>query len=99
VTLWDFLRDEQNREALKILGGASAALAFAGWTLYQERRTRRRVDVLAAEIESMKAAQADLLRAVERSERRHDLLFGVMVGKTAVIVEPKSRDEPPADAI
>jgi hypothetical protein len=56
VTLWDFLRDEQNREALKVIGGATAALAFAGWTIYQERRTRRQLESMLAEIEAIKAA-------------------------------------------
>jgi hypothetical protein len=94
VSLWDFLRDEQNREALKILGAALAALVFAGWSVYQDRRTQRLINALAAEIDQIKAAQADLLRGVERSERRHDLLFGVVVGKTVIRTEAKA-DEPP----
>jgi hypothetical protein len=96
MTVWDFLRDEQNREALKTIGAAVAALAFAGWTLYQDRRAQRQINALAGELEQIKAVQADLLRGVERSDRRHDLLFGVVVGKTVIKREARV-DEPPAD--
>jgi hypothetical protein len=94
---WDFLRDEQNREALKLVGAAIAALVVAGWAVLQEIRTRRRLRDVVAEIEQIKGSQADILRTLERTERRHDLLFGVMVGKTAIQAEATPNDESAPD--
>lgn len=92
---WDFLRDEQNREALKVIGAAVAALAFAGWAVFREFRTSRRIQDIATEVEQIKASQADILRSLERTEQRHDLLFGVMVGKTTLTAESAEPDESP----
>jgi hypothetical protein len=95
VGLWDFLRDEQNREALRLVGAALAALVLAAWALYQELRTARRLREIVAEIDQLKAAQADIFRGLERTEQRHEMLFGVIVGKTVVASESAKRDERP----
>jgi hypothetical protein len=92
--VWDFLRDEQNREALRLLGAVGAALALAAWALFKEVRTARRLDALRQEVDDLKASQADILRSLETTERRHDLLFGVLVGAAATRGVPD--DESPA---
>lgn len=86
--VWSFLRDEQNREILYLLGAALGAMGtalgaivLAGWTVYQEIRSRRQINQLAAEVEQMKASQGDILRAIAQTAQRHDILFGAMIGR------------------
>lgn len=105
--LWAFLRDEQNREALKLVGAATAALALAGWAIFRELRTARQIGELSAEVARLKAdldrtkdSQPDILRGLARIEQRHDILFGVMVARssTAAANPTKEDDEPSAKA-
>jgi hypothetical protein len=80
------------------VGAAVAALALAGWAVFQELRTRRRLRDIDAEIMEMKAAQADILRMLERTEQqRRDLLFGYAMGMVAFRAEAKRTNEPPED--
>lgn len=110
--VWAFLRDEQNREALKIVGAALAALGVAAWAVFRELRTARQIAELTVELERLKAAhlaladqyeglrtsEADILRGLARAEQRHDLLFGVMVGRSVTAMTTAEDDEPPATA-
>jgi hypothetical protein len=108
--VWDFLRDEQNREALKIIGATLTALGVAGWAVFRELRTARQIAEITAELErlraehlalankyeGLRASEADILRGLARAEQRHDLLFGVMVGRGVTAMTTAEDDEPPA---
>lgn len=89
---WDFLRDEQNREALKLLGTGLAALVLAGWTVFQELRSRKRIREIERELADLKGAMADVARQLDNS-RRDDLLFGLALSKIVVVTEAQSNDE------
>lgn len=46
MSVWNFLRGDQNRKAPKIIGAALATLVRAGWTVHQDRRTQRQFRAL-----------------------------------------------------
>jgi hypothetical protein len=84
--LWDFLRDPENRAALQLLGATLAALAFAGWTVWLERKTARKLaDIESAvagfrrELDEVRKIQAVVLSRLDRQESRHDLLITAML--------------------
>lgn len=83
--VWGFLRDEQNREALGVLGTALAAISVAGWAVFLEIRSRRRVAELARKIEEIERLQNDLLRRLDHTDRNHDILVGALTLSSGVV--------------